>query len=249
MNNLLKDKVCLVTGAAKGIGRAIVEKFVSEGAVVFANDIAGSDIEEWSDTLSQKCATSIIPLYFDITNFQDVKNAVLRIKKEKGRIDVLANNAGLVSYEMLPMIDFSKFQRMFEVNVMGTIHLIQLVSKLMVRQSSGSIINMASIVGLKGAKGQLAYSATKGAVIAATLSASKELAGNNIRVNAVAPGMVATERFLKEIEGRFEEKLADVGMGRYAYPSDVADAFVYFASDLSQYVTGQILQVEGSFAI
>ena len=129
------------------------------------------------------------------------------------------------------------------------INLIQMVSKLMIRQRSGSIINMASIVGVKGAKGQLAYSATKGAVVSVTKSASKELAEYNIRVNAVAPGMVATERFMNEIKGRFEERLKAVGMGRYADPDDIADAFSFFASDRSQYVTGQILGVEGSFAL
>ncbi|RGD54883.1 SDR family NAD(P)-dependent oxidoreductase [Bacteroides sp. AM07-18] len=249
MDKLLDKKVCLVTGAANGIGKSIVERFASEGAIVFANDLIGSDMNDWSVSLSEKYATKIIPICFDITEFKEVKAAITRIKKEYGRIDVLVNNAGIVTYEMLPMIDFAKLQKMFDVNVMGLIHLIQMVSKLMVRQSSGSIINMASLVGLKGAKGQLAYSATKGAVIATTLSASKELASYNIRVNAVAPGMVATERFLKEIEGRFEDRLTSVGMGRYALPSEVADAFVFFASDMSKYVTGQVMQVEGSFAI
>lgn len=249
MSRLLENKICLITGCAKGIGKAIAERFAADGAIVYANDLMEGEMDNWAEELSQKEKTSVIPLYFDICDFDAVKKAIIRIKKEQGRIDVLANNAGIVTYEPLLLINFEKLRRMFEVNVLAMIHLIQMVSKLMTRQKSGSIINMASIVGVKGAKGQLAYSATKGAVVSITKSASKELAEFNVRVNAVAPGMVATERFMNEIQGRFEERLESVGMGRYADPKDIADAFSFFASDRSEYVTGQILGVEGSFAL
>ncbi len=249
MERLLEGKVCLVTGSAKGIGKQIAERFAADGAIVYANDLVEGEMDDWATKTSEEHHTTITPLYFDICDFDAVKKAIMQIKKEQGRIDVLANNAGIVTYEPLLLIDFTKLRKMFEVNVIAMIHLIQMVSKLMTRQKSGSIINMASIVGVKGAKGQLAYSATKGAVVSITKSASKELAEYNIRVNAVAPGMVATERFLNEIKGRFEERLANVGMGRYADPKDIADACSFFASDRSQYVTGQVLGVEGSFAL
>lgn len=249
MERLLEGKVCLVTGSAKGIGRQIVERFAADGAIVYANDIVEGQMDEWVRDLSEKCNTSVIPLYFDICDYMSVKKAIVSIKKEHGRIDVLANNAGIVTYEPLLLIDFAKLHKMFEVNVIAMIHLIQMVSKLMTRQKSGSIINMASIVGVKGAKGQLAYSATKGAVVSVTRSAAKELAEYNVRVNAVAPGMVATERFMGEIKGRFEERLSAVGMGRFAQPEDIADAFSFFASDRSKYVTGQVLGVDGSFVL
>ncbi|RHD63676.1 SDR family NAD(P)-dependent oxidoreductase [Bacteroides uniformis] len=249
MERLLENKVCLVTGAAKGIGRTIAERYAKDGAFVYANDLKEGEMDEWAKELSERENTTVVPLYFNICDFDAVVKAVMRIKKEQGRIDVLANNAGIVTYEPLLLIDFDKLRKMFEVNVIAMIHLIQMVSKVMKRQKSGSIINMASIVGLKGAKGQLSYSATKGAVISTTLSASKELAEYNIRVNAVAPGMVATERFKNEIEGRFEERLQSVGMGRFADPEEIADVYSFFASDRSKYVTGQVLGVEGSFAI
>lgn len=249
MERLLDGKVCVVTGAAKGIGREIAERFAKDGAIVYANDIIDGGMAEWAESLSERENTTVIPLYFDICDFGAVMNSVMRIKKEQGRIDVLANNAGIVTYEPLLLIDFNKLRRMFDVNVIAMIHLIQMVSKVMKRQRSGSIINMASIVGLKGAKGQLSYSATKGAVISITLSAAKELAEYNIRVNAVAPGMVATERFKNEIDGRFEERLASVGMARFASPDEIADVYSFFASDRSKYVTGQVLGVDGSFAI
>ena len=249
MERLLENKVCLVTGAAKGIGRTIAERYAKDGAFVYANDLKEGEMDEWAKELSEREDNTVVPLYFNICDFDAVVKAVMRIKKEQGRIDVLANNAGIVTYEPLLLIDFDKLRKMFEVNVIAMIHLIQMVSKVMKRQKSGSIINMASIVGLKGAKGQLSYSATKGAVISTTLSASKELAEYNIRVNAVAPGMVATERFKNEIEGRFEERLQSVGMGRFADPEEIADVYSFFASDRSKYVTGQVLGVEGSFAI
>lgn len=249
MERLLENKVCLVTGAAKGIGRQIAERYAKDGAIVYANDLVEGEMDEWAKTLSEAENTTVVPLYFDICNFDAVMKAILRIKKEQGRIDVLANNAGIVTYEPLLLIDFNKLRKMFEVNVIAMIHLIQIVSKLMKRRQSGSIINMASIVGLKGAAGQLSYSATKGAVISTTLSAAKELAPFNIRVNAIAPGMVATDRFKKEIEGRFDERLKSVGMGRFANPDEIADVYSFFASDRSKYVTGQVLGVEGSFAI
>jgi 3-oxoacyl-[acyl-carrier protein] reductase len=249
MERLLENKVCLVTGAAKGIGKQIAERFAKDGAIVYANDLVEGEMDEWAQTLSETESTTVVPLYFDICDFDAVMKAVLRIKKEQGRIDVLANNAGIVTYEPLLLIDFNKLRKMFEVNVIAMIHLIQIVSKLMRRQQGGSIINMASIVGLKGAAGQLSYSATKGAVISTTLSASKELAPFNIRVNAIAPGMVATDRFKKEIEGRFDERLKSVGMGRFADSDEIADVYSFFASDRSKYVTGQVLGVEGSFAI
>lgn len=249
MERFLENKICLVTGAAKGIGKAIAERFARDGAIVYINDLLEGEMDEWALLTSQKYETQIIPMYFDVCDFESVRQSVVQIKKEQGRIDVLANNAGIVTYEPLSLIDMTKLRKMFDVNVLAIINLIQLVSKVMIRQKSGSIINMASIVGVKGAKGQLAYSATKGAVVSVTKSASKELAEYGVRVNAVAPGMVATERFLNEIQGRFEERLASVGMGRYATPEDIADAFSYFASDRSKYVTGQVLGVEGSFAI
>lgn len=248
MSNLLKDKVCLVTGAAKGIGRAIAERFAEEGAVVYANDCRETDLE-WTKSSADLYTTPVVPLCFDICDFTAAKQAILHIKKEQGKIDVLVNNAGIVTYEYLGMIDFEKLRKMFDVNVIALINLLQLTARVMSRQNSGSIINMASMVGVKGAKGQLSYSATKGAVISVTKSAAKELAENKIRVNAVAPGMVGTERFKTVMENSFKEKQNDIGFGRLAEPKEIADACVFLASDMSVYITGQVLGVDGAAII
>lgn len=237
---MLKGKIALVTGAGRGIGKAIAEKFAANGAKVYALDIRGEDLA-WTSG-----SESIKPMVVDICDFAAVKTAVMQIKKDDGRIDVLVNNAGLITYELMSMIDYDKLRKMFEVNVIALIHLMQLVARIMSRQGSGSIVNMASMVGEKGAKGQLSYSATKGAVIAATKSAAKELATQKVRVNAVAPAMVGTDRFKAEMESRFADKIKDAPFGRLAEPGEIANACLYLASDLSSYVTGQILGVDGA---
>lgn len=177
------------------------------------------------------------------------KNAIVAIKEGHGHIDILANIAGLISYEMMPMIDYGKFRTMLEVNVVALINLMSLVSRIMQRQRKGSIINMASMVGVKGAKGQLSYSATKGAVISATKSAAKELAEYCIRVNAIAPGMVGSERFKAVLAEKFSQKINDIPFGRLAEPEEIANLCLFLASDQSSYITGQIIGADGGYTI
>jgi 3-oxoacyl-[acyl-carrier protein] reductase len=177
------------------------------------------------------------------------KEVILSIKKEQTRLDILVNNAGKISYELVPFINFDFFEEMLQTNVVGLIRISQLASRLMSRQKSGSIINISSIVAVKGAKGQASYAATKGAVNAFTLSLAKELATDQIRVNAIAPGMVATERLSKIMTDKFEHVKNDIGMNRLAEPEDVANMCVFLASDDSKYMTGQIIALDGSLKI
>lgn len=243
---LLKGKVCLITGTNRGIGQAIAERYAQEGAIVYANARKEGSLDSWAAGLAETYGTTVLPVYFDITDAAASKEAVLKIKAGHSKIDVLVNNAGMVTYELLPMINFDSLRTMFDVNVIAMIQLIQLVSRIMGRQKSGSIINMSSIVGVNGVKGQLAYSATKGAVISLTKSAAKELAAQNIRVNAIAPGMVGTERFTEVFEKSFSDRIESIGMGRLAKPEEIANACVFLGSDLSEYISGQVLGVDGS---
>lgn len=242
---LLENKVSIITGAGAGIGQATAQLFANEGAVVYAADIKGL---EWVESFSSQDGL-IIPVQLDICDFAAVKNTVMAVKKEYGRIDVLANIAGLISYELMPMIDYEKFRKMLDVNVVALVHIMSLVSRIMTRQQSGSIINMASMVGEKGSKGQLSYAATKGAVIAATKSAAKELAESHIRVNAIAPGMVGSERFKAVLEEKFAQKINDIPFGRLANPEEVANLCLFLASDQSSYMTGQIIGIDGGAII
>ncbi|MGI6161400.1 MAG: SDR family NAD(P)-dependent oxidoreductase [Christensenellales bacterium] len=245
MSGSLNGKICLVTGAGHGIGRAIAEQFAMEGATVYANELKEGSMDEWVAQYTGGGRQSVIPMYFDITDAAAAKEAIMRIRREQGRIDVLVNNAGLASNELLGMISRDMLRRMFEVNVYAVIELIQLVSRLMSRQKSGSIINISSIVGVRGDRGRVAYSASKGAVISLTRSASKELAPSGVRVNAIAPGITNTGMLAIAAEDKLQARIDGIGMGRLAEPIDIANACVFLASDKSAYITGQILGVDG----
>lgn len=242
---LLKDKVCLITGTSRGIGAETARRFAQEGAIVYANARADGCIDARSEEWKQMYGTVVTPLYFDVTDENAAKQAIMRIKKEQGRLDVLVNNAGVMRDALIGMVDKNLMQEIFSVNVFAVMNMLQLANKLMSRQKSGSIINLSSIVGVEGNAGQLVYSASKGAVAALTKTAAKELASNNIRVNAVAPGMIDTDMFRSIGEEKINQHLSHIKMGRLGTAEDVANAIVFLASDLSGYITGQILGVDG----
>lgn len=243
---LLEKKVCLITGTNKGIGRSIAEVFAKHGATVYAHARTPGCNNDWATSLAIEYQTKVVPVYFDVTDLPVARKSVMQIKTAENKIDVLVNNAGMVTYEMIPMVQMDTFKSMLEVNVVGAFNLLQIVSRVMGRQQSGSIINMASIVADKGAKGQVSYATTKGAVIAMTKAAAKELAPMQIRVNAVAPGMVGTERFVKIFEEKFKDRINNIGMGRLAEPHEIADLCAFLGSDMAGYITGQIIGIDGS---
>ena len=246
---LLDGKVCLITGASRGIGLATAKRFAEEGAIVYANVRHPKNLDDLYKKMSDECPGSIKALYFDVRDEVGAKNAIMQIKKEAGRLDVLVNNAGIMKDALIGMVSRSLVQDIYETNVFGVINMLQLASKLMIKQRSGSIINLSSIVGLEGNPGQLVYSATKGAVAAITKTASKELAQYGIRVNAVAPGMIDTDMYRSIGEQRMKEQLVNIRMGKFGEPDEVADAILFLASDLSRYITGDIIGVNGGAMI
>ena len=244
MNGLLEGKVCIVTGSARGIGRAVAELFASEGAEVAVNDVVPGSADEW--IAASPLRERLHPFYFDITDAAQVRENVMGIKRAFGRIDVLVNNAGVEYNELIGMISRENMEKMFRVNVYGTIEMLQAVSRVMARnENGGSIINISSMVGLRGNAGQLVYSATKGAVIALTKSAAKELAPKKIRVNSIAPGLTQTGMMEQADLEKLEGRIRNICMGRIAQPGDIAGACLLLASDHAGYISGQVLPADG----
>lgn len=252
MNRLLEKKVCIITGAAQGIGRAIAEQYAADGAIVYACDMKEGTMDEWATACGEIYQTKIVPLYFDVTDATAVKTAFMSTFKAEGRIDVLVNNAGVVFNKKIGMILRPETELMFRVNVIAVIEMVQLVARLMQRNGGGSIVNIASVTAVLGSPGQSAYSATKGAIISFTKSAAKELAPLGIRVNAVAPGIVKTERFaeLYEQSGeKIDARIQRIALGRLGTPEDIAHACAFLGSDRATYISGQILGVDGCASI
>lgn len=237
-SNLLEGKVAIVTGCSRGIGRAIMETFVANGAIVYAVDLVEGCMD---DAASEK----VIPCYFDITDTKAIIELVKKVKKEQGKIDILVNNAGIMLDALIPMVTDDQINKTFEVNVFAMMHFIQYVSKVMKRQHSGSIINAASIMGISGNYAQMVYAASKGAVIALTKSAAKELAQDGIRVNAIAPGTINTKLLDNTPEETLNQIKSRIYMGELGTPEQVANAYLFLASDLSSYISGQIIGVDG----
>ncbi len=252
MERLLERKICLVTGAGRGIGRVIANQLASDGAVVYAADLVMDDMEPWAAEKSTECDTKIVPVVMDVTDTAAVKAGLMSIHKTEGRIDVVVNNAAIIQNQKLGMVTKPMLEKMFAVNVFAVIDMMQIVSRLMARTGGGSIVNIASITGVVGSPGQVAYSSTKGAVISATKSAAKELSPMQIRVNAVAPGIIKTERFeeLYEASGdKIDQRISRIALGRLGTPQDVANAVAFLASDRASYISGHILGVDGCASI
>ena len=246
MNNLLlQNKICVVTGTSRGIGKAITEEFVNQGAIVYANARELGSIDQWASSFEGVKPGMVYPQYYDINDYGAVKNAVLHIKEKHNSIDVLVNNASLRNNSLLGAISRDAIESVFSTNVFAALNLMQLVSRIMTRNKRGSIINLSSIAGVGGVGGQVLYSATKGAVISMSRAAAKELAGYGIRVNVIAPGLTDTEGFIRENGQYVEEKLKTIGFGRLATPKEIADVCVFLASDMSCFISGETINVNG----
>lgn len=246
---MLTKKNAVITGARRGIGRATVEVFASHGASVWACARARDDaFEEDMRAIAGKYGVTVRPVYFDVTDEAQMKQAVQSIRNQADSVDILVNVAGIASAGGLasfPMTSMEKMRRVMEVNLFSVALLTQYVSRLMARQNRGSIVNVASVAGIDGTPAQFEYAASKGAVIAGTKNLARELSAYNIRVNAVAPGVVGTDMGAQIDEGLRDRVLSGVIMKRPGRPAEIAEVIAFLASDLSSYMTGQIIRVDG----
>ena len=246
----LSGKVAVVTGGSSGIGRAIANLFAQHGASLIVNGREnGESLDGAVEEISAAYSVRVVGVAGDIgeasTSANIAREAFSRFKK----LDIYGNNAGVLIDGLIGMVSENAIDETIAVNLKGVIHGTQAAARLMQRGGGGSIINLASIIGRFGNAGQLVYGASKAGVIGATLSAAKELAPKNIRVNAIAPGFIDTEMVRQLPSDKYAERLASISMKRIGTPEDVARAALFFASDLSSYVTGQVLGVDGGMLV
>lgn len=246
----LDGQVAYVTGSTRGIGRSIAETFAAQGASVVVNGHTRRDApEELAAELTARFGTKCLGIPADQRRPEEISAAFSTIHRTYKRLDILVNNAGIVDDALLGMISESSITHTFDVDALAIIRNMQLATRLMRRTGSGSIVNIASIMGVVGNAGEVVYASAKAAVIGATRSAAKELAPVGIRVNAIAPGFIDTDLTRGLDPTIHAQRLESVGMGRIGQPQDVANVALFLASGLSAYVTGQVVGVDGSMIV
>lgn len=242
---MLREKVCIITGASRGIGKAIALEFAKNGAKLVINST--SENEASLNTLEEIKAsgTECILVTGDVRNPDDVKKITDICIDNFGRIDVLVNNAGITKDNLLIRMSEQDWDDCIDVNLKGAFNLIKSASRTMMKQKNTSIINITSVVGISGNPGQANYSASKAGLIGLTKSVAKEFSKKGIRCNAVAPGFIKsdmTDKLSDEVKEKYFEQIP---LGRFGNPDDVAKLCVFLASDLSSYITGQVINVDG----
>lgn len=241
-----KDKTVLITGCNRGLGNAFMKKFAEEGATIFAH--ARKPSEEFLNEIEylKSCySVFITPLYFDLTMNDQMKSQISKIKDSEKYLDILVNSAGVPHGGLFQMTSVNKVREVFDVNFFGAFELSQIVSKLMIRQKFGTIINIASILGEDTGAGTCAYGTSKAAIIALTKVMAEELAPFSIRVNAVSPGPTEVGMISSLEEKALRKQIENTALKRKGRAEEIAEAVLFLASDQASYITGQILRVDG----
>lgn len=246
---LLTGKTAIVTGGSRGIGRAVSLLLAREGAnvaIVYAgNTAAAEETKQQAEALSAAAAV----FQCDVADEQAVADMVKAVKTQFGSVDILVNNAGITRDGLLMRMKEADWQAVLDTNLTGVYHCTKAVSKLMMKQRHGAVINLSSVVGETGNAGQANYAAAKAGIIGFTKAVAKELASRNIRVNAVAPGYVETDMTAGLPDSAKEDMLRSIPLGRPATADDVAQAVLFLASDQACYITGQVLNVDGGMVM
>jgi 3-oxoacyl-[acyl-carrier protein] reductase len=241
----LQNKIVVITGSAQGIGKAISEFFASEGAKIVISDINASAAQKTSDEIKVKYKVESIAIESDVSKFVDCETLVKISLDKFSKIDILVNNAGITRDNLVLRMSEVEWDAVVAVNLKGVFNCIKAVSKPMIKQRGGRIINITSVVGQIGNAGQVNYSAAKGGVIAITKTCAKEFASRNILVNAIAPGFISTAMTNKLTEDQKRIMFSNIPLARFGDASDIAKAALFFATDDSSYITGQVLAVNG----
>ena len=246
---LLSGKTVLITGAGRGIGRAIAERFAAEGATLF---LAVRHLEQGQALAAELQATHPITCHAfrcDVADAGAVKTLFRELFSHSKTLDVLVNNAGVLDDALIGMVTPTQVERTFASNSFSVLYCSQYAARMMQRAGGGSIINLSSIIGRVGNAGQAVYGGSKAAVIGMTQSLAKELAPQQIRVNAIAPGFIDTDMAHSLPEEKFQQRLQSIAMGRIGSADEVANVALFLASGLSSYVTGQVIGVDGGMLI
>jgi len=241
----LENKVVLVTGSTRGLGKTIAEKFAQEKAIVIITGTNQDKAMAVAETINKVSGGVVEGYKLDVSDEVSVKHIVSEVIKKYGKIDILINNAGITRDARLMMMKTADWAAVLNTNLTGTFNCIKYVSKQMLKQRCGSIINMASVVGIMGNIGQANYSASKAGIIGLTKTAAKELAARGINVNAIAPGYIKSDMTDVLAEDVSKKMLSLIPMGKYGTPDDVANMVLFLASDKAKYLTGQVINVDG----
>ncbi len=241
----LKGKVALVTGASRGIGRAVAVRLGSQGAFVYINFNQNESAAMETLRLMEKMGAEGKICRFDVSDFKLTHSAIEGIINEKGRLDILVNNAGITGVGLVARMEEEDWDREIDTNLKGTFNCCRAVSRYMMKQRSGKIVNMTSLVAEAGVAGQSGYAASKGGIISLTKSLARELASRNICINAVSPGLIETEMTADLIKKHKKSMIEQIPLGRFGTPDDVAAVVAFLASGESGYITGQVIRVNG----
>ena len=246
MYSSVENKTAIITGSNRGIGKEIVRTFADAGYDIYACARKQDDsFESFLNELSTGSGVDIKPAYFDLNSEEEIKQGMKTIFADKKKIDVLINNAGIAYGGLFTMTSIDKLKEVYQVNVFAQVQIMQLVSRVMMRQKSGCIINMCSVGGIETSPGYLAYGSSKASLIWITKSVSKELGKYNIRVNGIAPGLVDTEMGNYKSEEEIEKVMNRMSIQRMGKPEEIAKAALYIASDDAAYMTGHIMVLDG----
>ena len=246
---LLEGKTAIITGAARGIGKAIALKFAAEGANIAFTDLVIDEAGLATGQEMEALGVKVKGYASDAANYEDAHKVVAEVVKEFGRVDILVNNAGIARDGLMMRMNEQQWDMVINVNLKSAFNFIHAVTPVMMKQKSGNIINMSSVVGVSGNAGQANYSASKAGMIGLTKSIAKELGSRGIRTNAIAPGYIMTDMTAALSEQVREEWTKQIPLRRGGTPEDVAKVAVFLASDLASYVTGQVIHCCGGMTM